>query len=366
MIDVLCVTTKLGFGGVQNFLITLAEPLLKEGIRLNFAVQTRETQKFDSYVENLGCKIFRITPLGESKIRFMKDIRKVLRNNPQIQIIHSHQNFANAYSLLAASGLVKRISHSHSQYEASSIWNRLIKFLFKCFLPLLAEKYWGCSEKSNRWLYGRRAKSKNCLVIKNTIDCRKFKFNAERRKVIRNELHIGDEKIWIHIGTFSHAKNHEFLLKMFGQSLQQNPNQRLILCGDGLERENIEQQIKELGIGNKVIMPGNVSNTYDYLSAADRFVFPSLYEGFPISVVEAQANGIPCIVSTAVPESCAINPNVIRVDNLDISQWLDGIARTDKMTMKREEGVVNIANAGFSIDVEAPLLAKAYKELIKT
>ncbi len=288
MIDVLCVTTKLGIGGVQTFLINNVEPLLRRGIRLNFVVQTNEKQCYDDYIRSLGCKIFPVVPIGESKIGFMRGIHKILKKNPSISIIHAHQNFANVYSLLAARSLPVRISHAHSSYASTSLFNRIIKWGFKQCLPLIATDYWACSDKAAEWLYGRHAKSSRSEIIKNAIDTSRFLFNLNVRENIRRELGIADKTVWCHIGTFGEAKNHVFLLDLFKSYHNRNINSHLILCGDGNLRNVIEDKINSLGLSDVVTMLGNISNAEAYLSASDVFVFPSLYEGFPLSMLEAQ------------------------------------------------------------------------------
>lgn len=366
IIDVLCVTTKLGIGGVQTYLINGVEPLIRSGIRLNFAVQTDEPQVFDEYVKSLGCRIFHVCPLGISRFKFMRDIRRILKNNPDIKIVHSHQNFANVYSLFAAKGLAKTISHAHSNYQAKSFINAALKGFFKLTVPLIADAYWACSDESAHWLYGRNASSRKCHVIKNSVSTLKFKFDKTARAKIRSEYNLDDKLVWIHVGTLSHAKNHKFLIELFYNSLKMNPDQHLIICGDGILRKAIEKQIIELGIQKDITMTGSRLNPQDYLSASDILVFPSKYEGFPLSIIEAQANGIAIICSKAIPKKCLINKNVTLIDNLSIPDYEDGIKRVLSINFNRELGARNVMEAGFSIETEVINIAKFYHEVIES
>lgn len=364
IIDVLCVTTKLCIGGVQTYLINGVEPLLRNNIRLNFAVQTDDPQVFDSYVESHGCRIFHIHSLGDSRINFMRDIRSILKNNPEIRIVHSHQNFANVYSLLAAKGLAKTISHAHNNYQPKSFLNALLKSVFKLIVPLIADAYWACSDESARWLYGKYAAAKECHVIKNSVSTQKFKFDKNARSRIRAEYNLVNKLVWIHVGTLSHAKNHKFLLDLFSDSLKSNPDQHLIICGDGVLREEIESQIRNLGLCNNITLTGSKLNPQDYLSASDLLVFPSKFEGFPLSIIEAQANGITCICSSAVPEKCMINKNAAIIGRLSIPDFEEGIRRGLSIDFDRELGARNVIEAGFSVETEAKNIAKFYREVI--
>lgn len=365
MIDVLCVTTKLCVGGVQTFLINNAEPLLKYGVRLNFAVQTDQKQCYDDYIMSLGCKIFHITSLGASKIRFMKDIRSILKLNQSIRIIHTHQNFANLYSLLAAHSLSVRISHAHSSYPSTSLFNRIIKWGFKQSLPLIATNYWACSEKAAQWLYGKHSHSKKCEIINNAINTSRFKFNPEVRNRVRATLNLSDKTVLCHVGTFGEAKNHMFLLDVFKSYHDANPLSHLLLCGDGPLRKPIEDKIEKLGLNDSVTLLGNVINAEEYLSASDIFVFPSIFEGFALSVLEAQTSGIPCIASSAVPEQCIINPNAVRISGYNVADYLAAIDSISKVSFDREQGADQIISAGLDIETEAERIAKLYKESLE-
>lgn len=361
MVDVLCVTTKLCVGGVQTFLINNTEPLMRQGFRLNFAVQTNEPQCYDEYVKSLGSQIFHITSLGESKIRFMRDIRRIIKNNPSIRIIHSHQNFSNIYSLIAAHSLPVKISHAHSCYPPRSILNRAIKWGFKQCLPIIATNYWACSEKAAKWLYGKHSLSKKCEIINNAVNATRFKFNPETRDRIREDLKLSNKTVLCHVGTLGEAKNHSFLLDVFKAYHEKNPLTHLLLCGDGPLRPSIEDKIERLDLTENVTLLGNVNNTEDYLSASDVFVFPSLFEGLPLSVLEAQSSGIPCIISNAVPEQCIINTNVLRMPNHNIPDYLSAIDMVIKIAFDRTMGCENIIDSGLDIDTESTRIGKLYK-----
>lgn len=364
MIEVLCVTTKLCVGGVQTYLINGIKPLQKLGIQLNFAVQTEEPQVFDEYVHSLGCRIFHVTSLVKSKIGFMKDIRYILRSNPEFSIVHAHQNFANVYSMIAAMGLAKTISHSHNNYRPKSLLNAAMKGVFKLILPFIADAYWACSDDAAKWLYGWHSSERKCHVIRNAVETEKFKFDILTRNRIRKELNLNDKLVWIHVGTLSPAKNHRFLIDLFSESLKNNPNQHMLICGDGILRRDIEEQIDKLGLKNHISLLGNILNSQDYLSASDIYVFPSIFEGMPLSIIEAQANGIPVLCSTAIPQQCIINPNIFRVDELSISAYLKYIRDVRYLSFNREDGAININKSGFSIENEAKKIAQYYKEVL--
>lgn len=365
-IDVLCVTTKLCIGGVQSFLMNNVALLLRHGIRLNFCVSTDEKQIYDDYVTSLGCKIYRVTSILESKKRFMRDLRTILKSHPEIKIVHSHLNFANIYSFIAAAGLKRRcISHAHSTYTPSGLLNRLIKAMVKIATPLYCDAYWACSEQALKWIYGPHARSQKAAVIRNAIDTDRFAFNPAKRPEIRAKLGIvANEFVWIHTGSFSPVKNHAFLIDLFARYQQRNPDSRLLLCGDGALRNEIETQISGLGLREKVLLLGNVRNCEDYLSAADTFVFPSKYEGFALSLLEAQCAGTTTTTTTtAVPPEVRLRLCTV-IDGYDFDTWIEAIEASRSVTNNRSEGKRFIEEAGFSSEKEAERLANLYKNTL--
>lgn len=366
MIEVLCVTTKLHVGGVQTFLKNFAPVLIRKGVRYNFAVQTDEKQPYDDYFSDLGCRIFHISSMTDSKYRFIKDLYDLLKAHPEIKIIHSHLNFANVYSLAAAklAGVKVRISHAHSSYEAKSFFDFLRKqFMHLVGWRIVATDYWACSDKAALWLYGNSGKSR---VIKNAINLSEYKFDIKKRNEYRQKYQIENDFVWIHVGSFSKSKNHQFLLNLFSEFLKEHKNSKLILCGDGGERKTIEQQIDCLGIKNAVVLLGNVNNCQDYLCASDVFVFPSMFEGFSLSVIEAEATGLPCVVSKAVPDDAICCGNVNKIPMFCIKDWLDAIQKVyDEKPGERENGVERIKNSALDLDSEGEKLAELYISTLK-
>lgn len=138
-------------------------------------------------------------------------------------------------------------------------------------------------------------------MIPNGVDLKRFAFCEEKRQQMRQELGIAKDTFVLgHIGRITVPKNHQFLVELFAEYHKENPNSKLLLVGDGELFETVQQQCTQLGIRDAVIMVGSKTNTEDYYQAMDVFVFPSLWEGLPVSVVEAQANGLPCLLSDVI------------------------------------------------------------------
>ena len=153
-----------------------------------------------------------------------------------------------------------------------------------------------------------------------------FAYNEEKRAAIRTQLGAGDRFILGHSGHLVRVKNQSFLLDLMPMVLEQKPDALLLMLGEGPDRPMLEQKIRDMGLQDHVVMTGNVSNVADYLSAMDVFVFPSLFEGLPLSILEVQANGLPCVISDGVPEDVFLTDLIRPLSlNQDKQLWLDAV-----------------------------------------
>jgi glycosyltransferase involved in cell wall biosynthesis len=218
--------------------------------------------------------------------------------------VHAHTMFSIGWVMLAAKQMKipVRVSHAHS---ALIDGNSLVKSVYEKFMRMLiltcSTDLVACGEKAGIRLYGKKAYKKHGNLILNGIDTKAFAFSQIKRDEIRTEFNINDKFVLGHTGRLAEVKNQAFILGLMPEILKKKNNAVLMLIGDGEDRKTLEDTAKELGVSDKVIFVGNVTNVQDYLSAMDIFVFPSLYEGLPLSILEVQANGLPCIISDTVP-----------------------------------------------------------------
>ena len=171
---------------------------------------------------------------------------------------------------------------------------------------VIGDFFFACSSIAGKKAFGRRFLKKG-FIINNAFEQEKFSFNADKRKEIRTSLGIDEKTVIGHVGNMTPPKNHMFLLDVFCEYLKYNSDSVLLLVGTGYLKKEIIKKSNELGFGDRVIMIGLVDNVQDYLSAMDFFVFPSRFEGLGIAFVEAQINGLKCIVSKNVPQEANIN-----------------------------------------------------------
>ena len=189
----------------------------------------------------------------------------------------------------------------------------------------------------------------------------RFSYNPSVRNAVRDELGIGQSQLVVgHIGRYTKEKNHEFILKIFSELKKMDSNARLLMIGDGPLHTQIRQTAEQLGLSSDVIFTGVRSDVERLVQAMDVFVLPSLYEGLPVTMVEAQAAGLPCIISDKVPPECILTEGLVDVMPLSASPgaWAEKILA--KRAIPRTDRRAEIAAHGFDITTEAVKLQEFY------
>ena len=366
MIRVLHVLGGLNLGGAESMVMNLYRAIDREHIQFDFIIHTQEKQAYEDEITLLGGKIYRFPPFTGTNIF---DVRKRWNNffleHPEYKILHSHvRSYASIYLPIANKNGVTTIVHSHSTSNGSGI-SSLVKNVMQFPLRYQADYCFGCSKEAGEWLFGKKVvTSKKYKMIKNAIDTEKYKYNESIRNKYRNELNINENtKVYIHIGRLHEAKNHSFLLELFRELHNLNPDSILLIVGDGNLHLKIQQKIVELGLNDSVKMLGARNDVSNILQAADCFLFPSLWEGLPVTVVEAQASGLRCFVSDKVTKEVNVSSLVINITiDKGVSPWVEEIK---KYKFERYDVIDEIKKAGFDIDSSATWLSNFYRGLIR-
>jgi glycosyltransferase involved in cell wall biosynthesis len=238
-------------------------------------------------------------------------------------------------------GVPVRISHSHNTQSEGGLAARTYKWYAGRFINPNATKLIACSDDAAKWLFKRKAKS--AQIVKNGIEYERFTFSGEKRKQIREELHLetGNEVIG-HVGRFNRQKNHSFLIDVFAELANANDRAVLLLVGDGPLRSEIEQKVRKLNLESKVFFLGIRSDIDRILQGMDLFVFPSFHEGLPVSLIEAQVAELPCLISDRVSREVDLGVHLVHYAPLgDPVLWAEQITRISK----RGRSWVNINQA---------------------
>lgn len=321
---------SLHFGGAQAFLMNVYNNIDREKVQFDFVVTPEEKKDLYEQVEQMGGRIF-VCPkyTGKNHFAYCRWWNDFFAEHPEYHVIHGHvRSTASIYLKIAKKYVLVTIAHSHSTSNGSGI-SAIVKNIMQLPIRHTADYLFACSDKAGKWLYGEKAtKQPNYRMIPNGVDLKRFAFHEEKRRQMRNQLKITEDTFVVgHIGRITVPKNHQFLVELFAAYHKENPKSRLLLVGDGELFEAVQQQCTQLGIREAVIMVGSKTNTEDYYQAMDLFVFPSLWEGLPVSVVEAQANGLICLLSDVITRDVDLTDQVKYLSLNEKSRWLNEIAR---------------------------------------
>lgn len=311
-----------GHGGIETFIMNVFRNLNGEKIHMDFLCN--EPNPYEEEIKNAGSKIFYIPAKTKNPIKYKLALEKFFKEHSSFYdcLWDNESSLANIdyVSLAKKYNIKRRIIHSHTTNNVfKGIKKPLVTFLQKRHKKYIDQKvtdFWACSEDATKWMFPKKV-IKNTKIINNGIDLKKMQFDAKQRKNIRTKLHLKDDNYVIGtVGRLSPEKNQIFFLKVMHELTKIDDRFRFVLVGDGPIRDELKQKINELKLQDFVIMAGLQTNTQAWYSSFDCFVLPSKFEGLSVSGLEAQANGLPTLVSTgARPKDLKINSeNFVSLD----------------------------------------------------
>ena len=348
-------------GGVEAVVMNYYRHIDRNKIQFDFICDSDSTDIPYDEIKKLGGRVILVPPYQQI-FKYIKELKKIFQEN-RYQIVHSHINTLSVFPLYAAkkSGIPVRIAHSHSTTNKREKKKNLMKQLLRVFSKVYATDYMCCSEHAGRWLFGDKEYDKgNVYLLNNAIDIEKFKYDEKLRRKKRKELEIDDDTLVIgHIGRFVEQKNHRFLIDIFNEIHQKNKNSILLLVGQGPLMKEIKDKVEKLNLSRCVKFLGQRNDVNQLYNAMDVFLFPSLYEGLGMVLIEAQVNGLPCLASSEVPQTAKIT-NIIDFIDLkeDRSIWVEKILNTH--SSRRLDFFRRAVNSKYNIANEAVTLEKYY------
>lgn len=289
-------------GGLEAFVMNYYRVLVHMDIQFDF-VCMYDKIAYEEEIRKLGGRIYYIPNVKKNYQGYIKELKKILKETKYDAVHVNMLSAANIVPLRVAHTMKvpKIIAHSHS----SSCPGLIRKIMDNWNRPKIA-KYAtdriACGEMAGRWLFGDKAfQSGQVTLINNAIQAEKFSFSEKDRDSLRKELGWENKTVIGHVGRFDIPKNHDRMLDIFQQIVSEKKDVMLCLVGpkEGLYKE-IKEKTVQKGLEDKVYFAGKQENIRRYLSAMDVFLFPSVFEGVPFALIEAQANGLACVMSEAV------------------------------------------------------------------
>lgn len=373
-IRVLQVLTIMNLGGAETMIMNYYRHVDRTKIQFDFLLHREERGFFDDEIESFGGKIYRMPPIApQNYFKYKKKLNAFFDKHPNYKIVHSHLNALSSIILGVAKNknVSTRIAHSHLAVEATVFQNIFkkntdikatikdsIQSLIRQKVKKVATHYFACGEKAGDWLYGKNNKQ-NVTVINNAIDASLFTYNLVKSEHIKKALNLTGKKIIGHIGRFNEQKNHFFLLKIFYEVYKHNNDCVLVLVGDGNLKPKIEKEVANLGIQKNVYFLGLRKDIPQILQSFDLFLFPSLYEGLPVTAVEAQASGLKIVTSTTVTKEVNITGLVTYVSlETPETEWANIVI--NNLNYERKNTLNKIKTGGYDIYENAKNLQNFY------
>ena len=367
-IRVLQIVGGMNMGGIENFLMNIYRNIDRKKVQFDFFIHNDEDAIFEEEIKELGGKVYKIPHITKSgHFKYIKNLRKFFKEHSEYKVIHSHYNEMSGFILKEAkkNGDFITIAHSHSSYPK---YKSLLEKIYKSYSIFLinknSDKKFACSKIAGEWLFGKKEKFK---IIYNGIDSKKYTYKEEIRKEKREFLEVKDEeKIIGHVGRLNFAKNHKFLLEVFKELCLQNKYKyKLLLVGNGELETEIKLKIKELRLENRVKMLGVRKDVNELMQAFDLLLFPSIFEGLPVTLVESQGASLKAIVSDVVTKDIDLNCNLIKFLSLDktTQEWAEIIE--NEINYPRGDMSQYIMDAGYDIVKNAQILEDEYLRLYK-
>lgn len=363
-IKVLQVLGGLDAGGAETFVMNVYRNIDKENFQFDYVVHDKNKNFYLKEIQKNGSNVFYVPKYRLiNHFSYVKAWNKIFKEHPEYKIIHCHiRSTASIILKIAKKFDLVTICHSHSTSNGKGI-SSFIKKMFQKKITYYADYLLGCSKQANEWLYGKEYLN-DSIVVNNAIDTKKFIYNNNIRNKVRNELKINDKFIIGQVGRLVSVKNQIFSLNLLYEYKKKNSDAFLLIVGSGEMYDNLKNEIEKLNLNDSVLILQDRDDINELLQGMDVFIMPSIYEGLPLSLVEAQAASLPCIISSNVVSGDLIDCLIkrIRLDD-DIKVWIAAIdeAKNNKRTNRMDE----IKKSGFDISETVVWFEKFYKKIWK-
>lgn len=359
---ILQIAAHLTIGGAEKVARDIGMYANPEEYEIHYVIFDDDIGDYGKDVISKGCKIFKLREPSENYSEFFRKLKEIMSTYPY-DAVHAHTMFSIGWVMLAAKqmNIPVRVSHAHSALiNGKSLMKSIYESVMRCLILSYSTDLVACGEKAGQRLYGKSAYKKRGKLILNGVNTEEYRFSEEKRYIIRNQLNLQNNFVLGHTGRLADIKNQSFLIELMPELLKKREDAKLILLGDGDDREMLEEKVNALNLKDNVIFAGSVCNVQDYLSAMDVFVFPSLYEGMPLSILEVQANGLPCVISDTVPPDVFLT-DLIHPLSLNDSKdkWIEAIISVKRNTSK--DYPQELKDAGFDTQTAMEKVYRIYE-----
>jgi len=353
---ILTVTVKYGIGQVVKDYTSV----LYKNIHFDFLLCNGGHEEYLDYISKIGGEVVTL-PVSRlhQPFKYMKHLTYLLKEK-KYDVVHVHGNSGTMFFDIHAAKCAKvrvRIAHCHS----SNSNYKVVHYLLKPLLNREITDALACSREAGGWLFTHEYN-----VLNNAIDTKRFAFSNVQRNKLRKRYGIKNEFVMLNVGRLCEEKNQKFLFKVLSELLIQDPCFRLVLVGDGELAESLREQANELKINDKVVFAGRQKEVEYYYSMADCFLFPSIFEGLGIVLIEGQASGLKCVASNAIPKEANV-AGLVEYIGLNAEEWVEKIIsikkeiKCDRIEVSKD-AIEKIRKKEYDIEISSLYLNSIYEK----
>jgi glycosyltransferase involved in cell wall biosynthesis len=363
-IRVLQIFTVLNRGGAETNIMNYYRKINRTKIQFDFLVHREEIGAYEQEILNLGGRIFRLPPINPFKLKNYKKQLNYFFDTNNYSIIHGHSCELGFYIYKEAFKRKVPVVIAHGHYTKHIYDLKLpFKLFWKKSMLKYLNTYFSCGQQASISLFGNQI-ANQAFIMKNAIDSNDFKYNKILDSEKRLELNAQQTLNFVNVGSFVKSKNHVFAIDVFNEFLKIHPNSKMFFVGKGNLFESLKNKINKLNLEEKIIFLGVRNDVNQVLQAMDFLLFPSIDEGLPVSLIEAQAAGLKCFISDGVPlESILINENVeVIALKKSTKFWAEQIYKS--INFKKQDMSKKIIESGYDINLNSMILENKYLELL--
>lgn len=364
-IRILHVLGRLDRGGAETMVMNLYRSMDRSKIQFDFVICTTDKCDYTDEIYSLGGRIYSFPKFSlKNSLSFVKAWNEFFKEHKEYKIVHGHlRSTASIYLSIAKRYGLVTIVHSHSTSSGNG-FSALVKNILQLPIRFIADFLFSCSDIAGIWLFGEKAvKKDNYFLLNNAINTEEFIFNEDKRIEVRKRLQLENKFVIGHIGAFRLQKNHEFIIQIFKEVYKQCDRAVLLLIGDGELRTKTQKMVNDFGLNDAVRFTGIRQDIPDLLQAMDVFLFPSIWEGLPVTLIEAQASGLKCIISDTISKQSCVT-DLVEFVSLSESpeEWAKRILMIDNGYIRKNTSS-EIKNAKYDIEVTKKWLELFYLNL---
>lgn len=353
-------TVRFKLNGIAAVIMNYYKAMDKTNLEMEFLTIDEPIEEYKNEFARYSIKCHVVKK--SNILKYVSGIWKVVKEG-EYDIVHVHGNSANmAIELLPCllAGVKVRIAHSHNTTTLHPFAHNLLH----PFFSMLCTERFACGQDAGKWLY----RKKNFVEIKNGINLCKYSFDGDIREKLRKKLGVENCKVIGHVGNFVEQKNHSYLIDIFYELLKKDSSVVLLLISDGILLPQIKEKVKSLNIEKNVIFLGKTTEVHKYMQVMDIFVLPSLYEGLPVVLIEAQAAGLQCVVSDVIDRKVNVSNSIDFIPLTNKEKWVENILDKDINVIKRSECSIRWQNelveSGYDIAENAKIMKRLYQKAL--